>query len=235
VAWDGRQAGEHEDEDWSYEEEDGPLGEEPNLERYIFREADDALVISPALPDRAVVTSPRVPVYLLPGEEARLYIGSPLWVQVAAQTPPRHLCELPILRPSDSWFGPNNLVGELCYATHTRARVRVENLPLYVRYAVTPLHIRNRADTPLRVERVKLPVPYLDLYSGDDGRLWTQEVTMTRQGEGDLARVETAGRAPREARPATTVQTARRQMERGFLTRAFTTFSSIFERQEDEG
>ncbi|MGH9382092.1 MAG: hypothetical protein ACRD2Z_15980 [Thermoanaerobaculia bacterium] len=234
VAWDASEAREDTDEEWTYREEDGPLEEAPNLERYIFREVDDALSVLPALADRAVVASPRIPVYLLPGEETRLYVGSPLWVQVAAQTPPRHLCEFPILRPTDTWFGPNNLAGELCYATHTRARVRVEKVPHHVRYAMTPLDIHNRADTPLRVERVKLPVPYLHLYAGSDGRLWTQTVTMTRSGDGDLVRVEAKRGAPREARPARKVQEARQQMQQSLLTRAFSTVSSIFERKEDE-
>lgn len=236
VAWDATEAKEDAAEEWTYEEAAGPLEEAPNLDRYIFRENDDTLSILPSLADRAVVTSPRIPVYLLPGEEVRLYIGSPLWVQVAAQTPPRSLCELPILRPSDTWFGPSNLVGELCYATHTRARMRVDNVPHYVRYAVTPLDIHNRATTPLRVERVKLPVPYLHLYAGADDRLWTQTVTMTRSGDADqdLVRVEARRGAPSEAQPAQTLQAARRQMQRGLLTRAFSSVSSIFDRGEEE-
>lgn len=234
IAWDATAAKDEAEEEWSYSEEDGPLNEEPNLERYIFREVDDALSVLPALADRAIVTSPRVPVYLLPGEEARLYVGSPLWVRIAAQTPPRHLCELPILRPTDSWFGPNNLIGELCYGTHTRARRELDKVPQYVRYAVTPLDIHNRAETPLRVERVKLPVPYLHLYAGADDRLWTQTVTMTRRADDDLVRVEARRGAPREARPARVVQEARQEMQRGLLTRAFSTVSSIFDREEDE-
>lgn len=234
IAWDATAAKDEAEEEWAYSEEDGPLDEEPNLERYIFREVDDAVSVLPALADRAIVTSPRVPVYLLPGEEARLYVGSPLWVRIAAQTPPRELCELPILRPTDSWFGPNNLIGELCYGTHTRARRELDKVPQYVRYAVTPLDIHNRASTPLRVERVKLPVPYLHLYAGADGRLWTQTVTMTRAVDDDLVRVEARRGAPREARPARVVQEARQEMQRGLLTRAFSTVSSIFDREEDE-
>lgn len=220
------------DETWSFHL-DRPFPEEPeHVDRFLFREDENLLAVTPALANRPVVASPRTPVYLLPGEQATLFVGSPLWARIEVEDPPRQLTEVPIVRPSDTWFGPNTRQGELCYASRTRARVDYERLPVLVRYAITPLVIRNHAATPLPVESLKLPVPLLALYAAADGRLWTQEVTFTRELDGDVAGVEVHPGAPSLARGGERVQGPRTVAERGLLTRAFSGLSSIFERKE---
>jgi len=233
VAWDVVDTEEDRAETWSYELIDKFPENAPNLERYLFREQDDTLGVMPMLADRPVVTSPRMPVYLLPGESARLYVGSPIWVRIEVETPPKQLSEFPIVRPSDTWFGPSTLEGELCYFTRTRARLEAANIPRYVRYAMTPVVIRNQAPSMLPVERLKLPVPFLTLYASPEGRLWTQEVTLTRHEEGDMAAIEALPGAPTEAPEAERIQRPRLKLERDLLTRAFSTLTSIFDRQGD--
>lgn len=233
IAWDVVEMEEDRAETWTYELIDTFPESAPNLERYLFRERDDTLGVMPMLADRPVVTSPRMPVYLLPGESARLYVGSPLWVRIEVETPPKQLSEFPIVRPSDTWFGPSTLEGELCYFTRTRARLNAADIPRYIRYAMTPVVIRNHAPSLLPVERLKLPVPFLTLYASGDGRLWTQEVTLTRHEDGDMAAIEALPGAPNEAPEATRVQRPRLQLERDLLTRAFSTLTSIFDRQDD--
>lgn len=233
VAWDVVETEEDRAETWSFKILDTFPENAPNLERYLFRERDETLGVMPVLADRPVVASPRMPVYLLPGEEAKLYVGSPVWVRVEVEVPAKQLSEFPIARPSDTWFGPSTREGELCYFTRTRARLDVENIPRYARYAMTPLIIRNHAPTLLPVERLKLPVPYLTLYATDDGRLWTQEVTLTRHEDGDMAAIEALPGAPTEAPGGKRIQLPRLDLDRGLLTRAFSSLSSIFDRQDD--
>jgi hypothetical protein len=233
IAWDVVETEEDRAETWSYKRvESFPEGA-PNLERYLFRERDETLGVMPLLADRPVVTSPRMPVFLLPGESARLYVGSPVWVRIEVEMPPKKLSEFPIVRPSDTWFGPSTLEGELCYFTRTRARLNAADIPRYVRYAMTPVVIRNHAPSLLPVERLKLPVPFLTLYATSDGRLWTQEVTLTRHEEGDMAAIEARPGAPDEAPGAERIGAPRMELERDLLTRAFSTLTSIFDRQDD--
>ncbi len=200
-----------------------------NLERHVLRQTSGRVHVLPALADRPVVTSPRLPLFVLPDQEVVLYVGSPLWAVVEVDDPPRRLRELPIRRPSDTWFGPSTLEGELCYATSTRAGLRVEDLPFFSRRAVTPVRIRNLTETPLEVERLKLPVPYLSLYATPQGQLWTQAVTMTRSEEGHMANLAFGDEAPSQAGRAGLIAAPREESQRGVLFRAF---GSLFRSEE---
>lgn len=217
----GREVEEQEEPDWTFERLDERLEETEDVERHVFRQTDDRVSLRPALADRAVVTSPRIPLYVPPGEETTLYVGSPLWVRVETGEPPLVLRDLPIRRPSDTWFGPNTRQGELCYATRTRATLDLENLERTTRRAVTALGIRNLAETPLRVEKVKLPVPLLSVFDSRSTRLlWTEAVTMTRRAESEIAGIEVHDSPPEEAGETSLLTAPREQVERGLLVRA---------------
>ena len=148
-------------------------------------------------------------------------VGSPVWVRLEVADPPTVLRELPSHRPSDTWFGGNTRVGELCYATETRALLHLENLPVLSRSAVTPVRIRNLAPSPLALERLKLPVPLLALYSDRRGRLWTQGVTLTRTEESDMATLDVRPGPPSEIEDSTLMSPARNHQESTLWTRAF--------------
>ena len=222
------------EEAWAYHEAAGPLDDSAaGLERYLLPEGGTAVGLIPRMADRPIVASPDVPLFLLPDEETRIFLGSPLWIAIAVQDARRVLRQVPIQRPSDSWFGPDTLRGTLCYATHTRARVYAANLPRYIRHAVTAVQIHNRSRRPLRVERIKLPVPHLDVFAGEDGRLWTQEVRLTQDDHG-LAEIEDQRSVPEEAGRTHRLSAARSPLERSVFTRAFASFSGVFERRRDE-
>ena len=55
-----------------------------------------------------------------------LFVGSPVWIQIAFGEPPRHALEVPSHRPSDTWAGPNTREGIACYASRTAAQVEFE-------------------------------------------------------------------------------------------------------------
>lgn len=208
-----------EEPSWSFEQ-DAPETELANLERHAFREAPGSLAVLPVLADRAVVTSPRVPLFLPPGESATLYVGSPLWLRLSAGEPPRTLREIPVRRPSDTWFGPSTREGELCYAVRTRAALEAERLLALPHRAVTPVTVDNRSPQPLTVERMKLPVRHLALYTAPDRALWTEAVSLTSRDGSEMASLEIDRRPPPEAGAAERL-TGPREDEGGFLTRAF--------------
>jgi hypothetical protein len=203
-------------------------------ERFVLDETTDTIDLHPALADRPVVSSPRLPFHLLPECEVTLFVGSPLWVRLAAGSPPVTLRELPSRRPSDTWFGGRTGDGEPCYATRTHARLDRDNLPVLRRSAVTAVRIRNRAAETLPLETLKLPVPLLSLFSDRERRLWTEDIVLTRSSdEGpEMASLDIRSGPPEEAATAELLTPARATAEPNLWIRAF---SSLFGGRPGEG
>ena len=218
-------------QDWELERDTELLGESAQHERFVIGGTGNRIMLRPLLADRPVVSRPRLPFHLLPERDITLFVGSPVWVRLEAGEPPTLLRELPSHRPSDTWFGGNTREGELCYATETRALLHLENMPVLNRSAVTPVRIRNRAPSSLFLERLKLPVPLLAIYSDQNGRLWTEGVTLTRSEESDMAVVEVRPGPP--AAGTTPITPARQTPDTGLWTRAFSSLLALAPTEED--
>jgi hypothetical protein len=199
-----------------------PPGPGVDVRRFGFSHDSGALRVTPLLADRPVVARPDLPFFLPAGEAITIYVSTPLWMRLAVGEPPRELQELPIVRPPDTWFGPSTQVGELCYATRSTARLRLEDQPLRAERAVTAATLRNRHGAAVLVERLNLPVPYLSLFEdAHGGLLWTQPITVEIDGPGTPSRVELGHGPPPEAPGARFVQGPRLHAERNVLLRAF--------------
>jgi hypothetical protein len=203
-----------------------PLMKEAILSRYSFRDSPGTLIIAPALADRPVITRPETPLYIPPGEEVIIFVSSPVWVQVSVDDPPVLLQDTPIYRPSDTWFGPSTLEGELCYASRTKGHLKIEDMIFRPHRAVTPILIRNMEEDTLFLERISLPVPLLSIYASVDGNLWTEPVTIKRAGQKDFASFEIKKAPPREAVRPKLISLPRRPSNQNILIRAF---SAIFQ------
>lgn len=161
-------------------------GPELKIQRHILGSDGPDIQLLPALADRPVVSRPRNTLIVHPDKEVVVYIGSPIWLQV--RTVGQLLLELPIQRPSDTWFGANTRSGELCYATRTSARQVLADLPPRPHRAITRLTVENRSRDALTLEKISLPVPVLSLYADREGHLWTPALTLThRQDEKNVA------------------------------------------------
>jgi hypothetical protein len=160
---------------------------EVELARFFAISGEVTLCLSPGLADRAVVARLEAPFHLLPGDDLAFYVSAPLWVQLEVQRPgeerPRFLQEIPSWRPSDTWFGPSPMQGELCYASRTEAKIALEELPAHPLRAITRVHVRNRTQASFLLERLRLPMPSLRLAQDEEGRLWTSSVTVTQVQE----------------------------------------------------
>ena len=193
-------------------------------QRFVLGGDDTALRISVRLPDRGIVSRPLTPLNIPAGETARLYLSYPLWVGLAVGEPRRQLLEFPSARLSDTWFGDNTREGIVGYATRSRCRLNLADHPHLPYRALTPLVIRNHGTDTLFLERVRLPVSTLSLYRDDDGRFWTQEVTLTRQSDGGMADLALGKGAPAEALKAARIAEPREAPQRNTLVRAFSAF-----------
>ncbi|GJM44496.1 MAG: hypothetical protein DHS20C21_13380 [Gemmatimonadota bacterium] len=186
-----------------------------------FREAHPTLELGPACPDRLVVVKSDRELFVPPGEEISLFVSTGLWLQVRTGASPALLYEIPFRRPSDTWFGPSTLVGELCYSARVKVRFRLEDVVRRPHRAISVVKIRNRASTQLALTRLTLPVPLLSLYGSEDGQLWTESMTLIRDADGEHAEVKLGRGAPREAHGAKKLTGPRRQPQKGVLLRSF--------------
>ena len=166
-----------------------------HVQRFAVAGIAGEISLTPALADRPVVARPEKPFCLPEGAEAVVYVSSPLWV-VLSTAQDLKLIELPLVRPSDTWFGPSTREGELCYASRTFLRMSLDNVPRRPHRAITMVRILNTAATALPLRALKLPAPHLALYRAGDGQLWTQDITFERSMDDTLATLRVKDRRP---------------------------------------
>ncbi len=202
--------------------------EELQTSRYSFHRSESRVVLQPALADRPVVSRPEHPLYVPTGEAVTLYLSTPLWIRIELEESGRLLQEVPSHRMSDTWLGASTLEGELCYATRTSGRLRLEQLPVRLHRAITPLRIENRAEDSLFLERVQLPAEHLALYRTPDDYLWTNAVSMNRITGTEGASVDIKKGPPKDITGAKRVQEPRKETKAGLFTSTFRTFGAFF-------
>jgi hypothetical protein len=189
---------------------DGDAPERLATFRFTFADTPDTLRVLPALPDRQVVIRPESTLAIPPGERVTLYASTPVWMALQVEVHQRRrrrgresgdprpvvLSELPTSRPSDTWFGPSTLEGELAYAVRTAARMRVDELPLRPHRAVIPVTIANHGVDPLWLTRIAVPMPFLALHLDRHGQMWCDAVQFTRESDEDTKLSIDAGVPP---------------------------------------
>lgn len=192
--------------------------------RFAQTHEEGALTLTPRLADRPMVARPEIPISLIGGDKIALFVSTPLWIQIQTAESHRTLTEIPSLRPSDTWFGSSPREGELCYAMRTRAKIDHTELQRHPVRAITRVTLHNNTQTPFRIERLNLPIPFLHLYLDTDGLLWTNAVDLERlvpsQKNGG-GRLRIGSGPPDEAPGATLFQKPRIEMRGGVFVRAF--------------
>lgn len=203
----------------------GPLDEATEWEGTvrIAGDAHDAPFRLVALTaDRPVVSQPSEPFFILPSESVRLFVSTPMWVGVDCGS--TRLCDLPTTRPSDTWFGPTVGPGEAAYANRMHCRQELSELPFRPHRAVSPITVRNRSARLLSLERVVINVPYLSLFSGPDGRVWTEEIDLSLLDDDEIESSISSG-PPSEVASGRPISVRRRTRGNGVFSGAL---ASIF-------
>ena len=195
---------------------------EGSCTRFGVADDSDELTLQPVVADRAFIARPEDPLVLPARERLTVYLGTTVWLRLMVAGN-RLLKELPLYRPSDTWFGPNTREGELCYASRTFCRMRREDLLVLPHRATTAVQINNLADEPLPLDRIKLPVPNLSLFHSQRNRLWTQDVSYERRTVGDTVAARFGRRAPDHVLDAQEVSPPRISGSDNVMIRAFTT------------
>jgi hypothetical protein len=148
--------------------------------RYVTGSDSGRLSLSPRLPDRAVVVQPERPLFVRAGQQVVLFVTTVIWVAAIADDG-HVLIEVPVQRPSDTWFGANTLEGELCYASRTSARTDRSALSFTPHRVATPIEIRNHGSDTLKVEQLRVPLPALALHHDERNLLFTDPVLFVRE------------------------------------------------------
>ena len=195
--------------------------ENAEVRRFGFQQEPETVTLTPALADRPVIVSPEQPLHLPPQERISLFISTPVWVGLLIGDASKPHLDQPTHRPTDTWFGPSTMDGELCYASRTAARMYLENLPVRPHRVITTVEVKNRSTVALTVEKLKIPTENLSVFASRDGNLWTETVTLEHQEEASMASVRSGKGAPKIAADATPVSGPRSSLEQGFLTRTF--------------
>lgn len=157
------------------------------------------LLLTPQLADRNFVTRLEAPMRVVPGEQVKLYVVTPLWVRVELAEPVKRMLETAVFRPSDSWFGPPGEGGELCYSSQTPAYLHLERVPLRLHCAITAVQIRNLGGDALTIDRVNIPLPKLSLFCSPTSGFWTDRISLVRNQDDQMASLEISQRPPEEA------------------------------------
>lgn len=193
-----------------YDSEENP----PQSLRFLLSDSERNIEITPQLADRAVVVRPMMPTELLPKECATLFVSTVLWARVAVGN--QTLAELASVRLSDTWFGTNTRYGELCYASQTRALLKLDNVQYTPFRAITPITIDNQGEDNVRLERINVPVPHLTLYC-DGERFWTSALSVLRENNLATAKLNIEANPPYNAE---LVAPPRRPIRGGVFDRA---------------
>ena len=216
---------EKEENTWSREKNICLNNGEGDLKRYVFSQTEEALFVLPRLADRPVVAKATMPLNIQAGQQVEMYVSTPLWFSVSVHSIDATIQETPIIRPSDTWFGPSTMKGELCYASTTHGRLSLTDLPLRPHRAITQVKIDNQADKPLILTQLSLPTQYLSLFDTGEGGLWTEAVTLLNDDDSDLAKVSFSDSPPLPYMSAQQIVKARHKKENNMLLH---TFSALF-------
>jgi hypothetical protein len=184
------------------------------------------VILSPTLPDRAVVVRLSEAMSVLPGEEVTFYMIVPLWLRLELSEGAKLLHEIPTFRLSDTWFGPMSNLGSLCYANSSVLYLDLRQVPLRPHCVITAITVRNLGVDSLKLERLNIPFPRLSLFYSQRTGFWTDKLTLERRDDNEMASLKLDRQPPAEASPTQFVTGPRQSgAESSSVVRAF---SAIF-------
>ncbi len=149
---------------------------------FTSRKDYNEIIIKPTLPDRAILSQLERPIALPAGEEILLFISSPCWIKIEVGNN-IILDEIPSKILSDTWAGKNTLEGELCYASPNHCSPRLEEITMDESRVLTPILIINRSKEYLLLNELRIPLPFLSIYSDPLNYLWTEQVSIYYEGD----------------------------------------------------
>ena len=159
-------------------------------QRVAFSRKISNLRVIPCLGEKPFVAHPFDRLDLLPGEKTKVFMSTPMSVQIIDTGEGEVLAEIPVFQRPLTWFGENTIRGEVCFFTNINAALSEEDLPFRPHRAMTHLHISNRSNAVIPIERLKIPVQFLSLFQKENGRFVTSSIDMDCDNKGRVRKLE---------------------------------------------
>ncbi|PRQ04299.1 hypothetical protein ENSA5_08650 [Enhygromyxa salina] len=141
-----------------------------------------ALELRARAADRPVIARPDTTLVIPPRAHASIFLGSAAWIELLLDE--ALVASLPSWRLSDTWFGRTTSDGTLCYASRTRARTSLPDVPVLPASLLTRATIFNGSERAFTVERIGIPMPSMSVFADDSGRVWTEEIRVDVESSG---------------------------------------------------
>ena len=188
--------------------------EPETIDRIAMESMSDGFSLIPKLADRPVVVRPYSPFTLPANNTITLYVSTPIWLNVIFAEGVTK--ELAVQELSETWMGGLTGNGELCYGSHTHARLDKDLLQHLPFRALTPTTIHNKGDSDLTLERLSIPTPYLSIHTNDKHQLITESlsITMDSSSHSGIVKIEPSSKDSR-------ISTPRLTTDRGVLVSAW--------------
>ncbi len=139
--------------------------------------------ISPRTAPSPVVISLREPVVLRPDSVTQVFVSTPVWIAFRTVPTAKPFHEIPSLDLKQTWFGANHREGELCLSSMSQGTIHADFVTHHPLRALTRLDVHQSGTRPFRLEKLKLPMPALNLYRDDEDHLHTDGLQVTLQNE----------------------------------------------------
>jgi len=209
---------------WQQYEGNALAETQSDFSRFVFRQTSEHLELLPRLADRSVVVRPLSPVFLPANQETTFYVSTPVWVAGYAEGVVVPVFDMPVVIPRDSWFGPSPVRGQLSYATKVTGRTDLSQVSPRPFRAVTPIHVHNRSNDTMPIDRISIPTPFLPVYAAESGHLWTPALTVTRDAHSKQLHIHIDSGITTQAGHVQLLTAARRGVEEHALIRVFDNF-----------
>jgi hypothetical protein len=174
------------------------------------------IALTPVLPDRSFFTELEKPHYIPPRQTLSFIISSPLWIKTEIGKPSMLLDEIPTEILSDTWVGRNTLEGELCYGGKTPYSARLEELPENSTRVFSAVTVVNHSKNTLVFKELKIPLPFLSVYSDNQNRLWTESLRIEQENAEASPEVLITKAPPRWLEGVELISSPRMSLKQGF-------------------
>lgn len=142
------------------------------------------LVLKPVLPDRPILYAVNTVLFLPPKTDITLYVSVPVYLRVEIGNSNLVLYEMPTRLLSDTWSGRNTRTGELCFASSSDASAHLEEVPHDNTQAITVISLSNQSQNNLFIKEIKVPAPFLSVFSDTQNHLWTEPLSICFESDG---------------------------------------------------
>ncbi len=194
--------------------------------QWITFQEDELVNFLPTMPDRALIVRPQYSSYLTVGSDCIFYCLIPISVAVfVGSNLALRLVEIPTMELSNSWHG-DTMTGELGYAMRFPVQFSIADPAVGPHRVVCPIHIKNKSNSELEIQRIYLQVKHLNIYQGEANNR-TDQVLVIYEGKDQDNKIHYENPITANGKASTVISPCREPVSGGILKRGFDNLMSI--------